>query len=73
MEVIVNIKRPLTIVAQLVECPSAKGTVTGSILARAHVEVAGADERQLIHVSLPHRCLSPSLLLSLKINKIFKK
>ena len=30
-------------------------------------------ERQSVDVSLTHQCFSPSLLFSLKINKIFKK
>ena len=55
--------------AQLVGRPPATGKVVGSIVAGS-VLAQGTNERQLIDVSLSHGCFSPSLPLSLKINKI---
>ena len=68
----------LTSVAQLVGYHPSKQKVVGLILVRAHAWVAGSSPDGMhtrpIHISLSHQCFSvspsPSLPLSLKINKI---
>ena len=72
-------KTALTGVAQLVGHRPTKQKVTGSIPAQGTclgvglVPSQGTYERQPTVVSLSHLCFSPSLPLSLKINKIFLK
>ena len=78
-----NTLRTLSCVAQLVGPYSTKWKSADSIpgqgtyLSGSSVLRRGTYKRQPIHVSLSHRCFSPSfspsLPLSLKINKIFKK
>ena len=69
----------LTGVAQWIECQPARQKLAGLIPSQGTCLGCGPDpqlgawERQLIYVSLTHRCFSPSLSLSLPLSLKIKK